>query len=146
HFTAMIWQGAKSIGCMSNHHHLKACRYKAQDFLSCNTPNFGGDPSFVKNVYPRVKSFAQCKAEVQNCGLPVFGGRDGLDAITGLAASAGGIPGFHLASMSVGLPLMAVVGASLVGLLFFKLRRHQPQGSSAAALSLTSGDRDLELE
>ena len=70
----------------------------------------------------------------------------GLDAITGLAASAGGIrfPSCEHVSRT------AFDGSgwslTLVGLLFFKLRRHQPQGSSAAALSLTSGDRDLELE
>jgi hypothetical protein len=71
HFTAMIWDGGKEIGCVLNNNNIAACRYKGDDFKSCQTPNFGGDPSYVQNVFAPMKTFEECKAEVAACGLPV---------------------------------------------------------------------------
>jgi hypothetical protein len=71
HFTAMIWDGDKEIGCVANSHNLAACRYKGANFASCQTPNYGGSASYVQNVFANVKSFSTCKAAVAACGLPV---------------------------------------------------------------------------
>jgi hypothetical protein len=87
HFTAMLWNGAKEIGCLGNAHNLFACRYKAGDFASCNTPNYGGDTSYPLNIFERVTSYSDCVAAVRDCGLtpeePT--GREALAATTGLS-------------------------------------------------------------
>merc|ERR1719253_2128106 len=41
HFTSLIWQGSERIGCFTNSAGLGGCRYKAHDYQSCRTPNFG---------------------------------------------------------------------------------------------------------
>ena len=45
HFSAMIWKGAKKLGC-GNYASSKiwVCRYKAGDTLSGDTPNMAGAP------------------------------------------------------------------------------------------------------
>ena len=65
HFTAMIWKGVKTIGCTSNAHGLKGCRYKGTDTLDCATPNMQG--CYTKNVPKAKKSFGTCKKLVQKC-------------------------------------------------------------------------------
>eukprot|EP00930_Biecheleria_cincta_P080540 TRINITY_DN6887_c0_g1_i1.p1 TRINITY_DN6887_c0_g1~~TRINITY_DN6887_c0_g1_i1.p1 ORF type:complete len:389 (-),score=83.35 TRINITY_DN6887_c0_g1_i1:296-1396(-) len=81
HFTAMIWNGDKTIGCFKNQYNLLGCRYKSLDFLSCNTPNYGGDASYPLNVFPKVKDFHTCLAEVKKCGLPEPKGASALASI-----------------------------------------------------------------
>jgi hypothetical protein len=83
HFTAMTWNGAKDIGCFNNSYNLWGCRYKALDYKSCNTPNYGGDTSYPSNVYPRKNTFKDCLAKVKKCGLPTPSGADKVDATTG---------------------------------------------------------------
>lgn len=65
HFTAMVWAGVKEIGCTSNSHGLKACRYKGSDSLDCSTPNMGG--CYDANVPALKQSFSTCKAKVEQC-------------------------------------------------------------------------------
>lgn len=71
HFTTLIWQGGQTIGCFRNAVGLGGCRYKAHDFKSCHTPNFGFEKDWTHNVFPRVKSFQECRQEVAACGLPL---------------------------------------------------------------------------
>lgn len=90
HFTTLIWQGGKTIGCFKNGVGLGGCRYKAHDFRSCHTPNFGFKEDWTHNVYPRKRSFQECKQEVARCGLPFpeptcIGT---LDSISGLITNA----------------------------------------------------------
>lgn len=64
HFTAMIWKGAKEIGCATNKHGtVTICRYKAGDTFSLDTPNVndhsGGN--YKNHVFPRSKNEEQCK-------------------------------------------------------------------------------------
>jgi hypothetical protein len=86
HFTAMIWNGVREIGCFANTYNLAACRYKGEDFKSCNTPNYGGQEGNVQNVFKRVKTFDECKAAVTACGLDAGGATHmgSLDGTTGL--------------------------------------------------------------
>ena len=46
HFSAMVWKGAKKLGC-GNFASTKiwVCRYKAGDTLSADTPNMAGAPA-----------------------------------------------------------------------------------------------------
>merc|ERR1712100_928201 len=41
HFTALIWDGVKEIGCHANNHGLRACQYRGGDTKDCTTPNMG---------------------------------------------------------------------------------------------------------
>jgi hypothetical protein len=72
HFTAMSWNGDKEIGCAFAQGGLIACRYKAQDFASCETPNYGGDASYPQNIFPKVKDFSECVDAVKACGFSGF--------------------------------------------------------------------------
>jgi len=65
HFTALIWDGVKEIGCHANQHRLVACQYKGGDKKGCTTPNMGG--SFKTNVFSAVKTKAECEAIVEKC-------------------------------------------------------------------------------
>jgi hypothetical protein len=67
HFTAMIWQGAKTIGCSSNKMGIAACRYKAADYASCKTPNYGGHADYKHNIYAAKVSKKTCEAKVKAC-------------------------------------------------------------------------------
>lgn len=58
HFTALIWKGAKSLGCGSSSQNLHVCRYKGDDAKNCNTPNMGG--CYTANVNAATKTEAQC--------------------------------------------------------------------------------------
>jgi hypothetical protein len=83
HFTAMSWNGAKDIGCFNNKYNLWGCRYKALDYKSCNTPNYGSDEDWAHNVYPRKNTFKDCLAKVKKCGLPAPKGSEAVDSTTG---------------------------------------------------------------
>jgi hypothetical protein len=50
HFTAMVWKGAKKLGCGEfSSTKLWVCRYKAGDTASGDTPNMqGAHPTFAK--------------------------------------------------------------------------------------------------
>lgn len=65
HLTAMIWAGVQKIGCSSNEHGVKGCRYKAGDSLSCDTPNMQG--CFDKQVPKASRKFSTCKTQVEEC-------------------------------------------------------------------------------
>jgi hypothetical protein len=65
HFTAMIWAGVKEIGCASNSHGVKGCRYKAGDKLSSDTPNMQG--SYTANVFAPKVAYETCKANIESC-------------------------------------------------------------------------------
>eukprot|EP00933_Yihiella_yeosuensis_P083565 TRINITY_DN9780_c0_g1_i1.p1 TRINITY_DN9780_c0_g1~~TRINITY_DN9780_c0_g1_i1.p1 ORF type:complete len:150 (-),score=35.34 TRINITY_DN9780_c0_g1_i1:439-888(-) len=76
HFTALIWKGSKGVGCWENKRcGLLACRY-------ANSPNMRG--RYYANVPKRVRSFSQCKARIQQCGLPVTQ-FTGVSSVIGLA-------------------------------------------------------------
>jgi len=65
HFTAMVWKGAQELGCTSNSHGLKGCRYKGGDSKTCATPNMGG--CFNGQVPEAKKSFQTCGRLVKQC-------------------------------------------------------------------------------
>lgn len=65
HFTAMIWKGAKEMGCGQAEvqgRMMYVCRYRAGDRKSGDTPNMGG--YYNQNVPDRVKTEAECRAKV----------------------------------------------------------------------------------
>jgi len=62
HFTALIWKGAKELGCgiaKSGGSPFYVCRYKGDDTKNMNTPNMGG--GYTANVLSKTKTEAQCK-------------------------------------------------------------------------------------
>merc|ERR1719264_1425608 len=62
HFTAMIWAGAKTIGCaFSDDGTQIICRYKGGDTLGPDTPNFRPVENYVKNVPHRIKTETECQ-------------------------------------------------------------------------------------
>jgi len=93
HFTAMIWNGVREIGCFTNTYNLAACRYKGEDFKSCNTPNYGGhSEGNMHNVFAQVKTYSECKAAVEACGLAVGDApHSDIDPTTGLWVDNGNI-------------------------------------------------------
>jgi len=75
HFTALIWDGVKEIGCTANHHGLRACQYRGGDSKDCTTPNMGGH--YETNVFKAVFSEAECKKRVEECKRSNGGGGSG---------------------------------------------------------------------
>uniref|UniRef100_A0A7S1FGJ6 SCP domain-containing protein n=1 Tax=Noctiluca scintillans TaxID=2966 RepID=A0A7S1FGJ6_NOCSC len=71
HFTVMVWQGASEIGCFTNTHGILGCRYKGPDYITCRTPNYGEQVDFEHNVFPRVKTYEECRQAVETCGFAV---------------------------------------------------------------------------
>lgn len=65
HFTALIWDGVREIGCHSNKHRLVACQYRAGDRLGSDTPNMMGH--YRGNVFSNVKSRSQCEKILKKC-------------------------------------------------------------------------------
>jgi hypothetical protein len=65
HFTALIWNGVKEIGCHANHHGLRACQYRGGDSKDCTTPNMGGH--YGTNVFKPVYSQSECEKRVKQC-------------------------------------------------------------------------------
>jgi len=65
HFTALIWDGVKEIGCHANHHGLRACQYRGGDSKDCTTPNMGGH--YETNVFGPVKSKSECEKILADC-------------------------------------------------------------------------------
>merc|ERR1719181_2088575 len=65
HFTAMNWAGVKEIGCTSNSHGLKGCRYKGNDHADCTTPNMQG--CYTEQVPAATKSFSECSQLILDC-------------------------------------------------------------------------------
>jgi len=61
----MIWAGVQKIGCSSNSHGVKGCRYKAGDSKGCDTPNMFG--CYDENVPEPSLSFSVCKEHVEAC-------------------------------------------------------------------------------
>jgi len=72
HFTALIWNGVREIGCTRNRFNIVACRYKGSDRLDCTTPNMGG--SYNTNVFSPVKSRAECEELLRRCKAGDGGG------------------------------------------------------------------------
>jgi len=134
HFTAMMWQGATEIGCLSNPYNIVACRYKGADKLGCSTPNFGDASSYAQNVYPRVKTYTECKAAVEACGLTVEAPLNdpSVDGTTGLYednmhAASNTLPTYILPGMIVLVAAAAAVGGVM------RFRRHSAAQASASA-------------
>merc|ERR1719329_1459591 len=51
HFTAMVWKGARTMGCaISNNGQYSGCRWKAGDRLSADTPNMAMPGLYEQNV------------------------------------------------------------------------------------------------
>lgn len=51
HFTAMVWKGAKTMGCaISADGNYAGCRWKAGDTLSADTPNMAMPGLYEANV------------------------------------------------------------------------------------------------
>jgi len=68
HFTALVWKGAKEIGCSLNKvNTLLLCRYKGADKLSPSTPNIQNH--FAKHVKSMVKTPEECKGVVKGSPL-----------------------------------------------------------------------------
>lgn len=96
HFTAMIWAGVKEIGCSSNKHGVKGCRYKGNDHADCTTPNMGG--CYDDSLPEAKKSLESCKAKVSEC----FGG----------AALPSGVEAFSLEDLDTAAPGSALQAAA----------------------------------
>merc|ERR1719460_1976987 len=67
HFTSMSWKGVKEIGCAYGKDGLIACRYKAGDELSADTPNMAG--GYKDNVLAKKNKYSDCVATVAKCGF-----------------------------------------------------------------------------
>jgi len=65
HFTALIWDGVKEIGCHANNHGLRACQYRGGDTKDCTTPNMGGN--YEKNVFKAIRSRSDCEEKLRQC-------------------------------------------------------------------------------
>merc|ERR1719171_1659413 len=65
HFTALIWDNAKEIGCHANKHGLRACQYKGADEFDCTTPN--NMRFYEQNVFGPVFSRAECEEKLKQC-------------------------------------------------------------------------------
>lgn len=67
HFTALVWKGAKELGCghatANGNYQYYVCRYAAGPSLSGDTPNMMGH--YVANVGVLVKDEATCRAELR---------------------------------------------------------------------------------
>jgi len=62
HFTAMIWKGAKTMGCgtaRKGSETMMVCRYRAGPKLGSDTPNFTTDSP--ANVGQQVKTLKECQ-------------------------------------------------------------------------------------
>jgi len=102
HFTALIWDGVKSIGCALNEHGLGFCRYKAQDYKGCFTPNMGG--GYETNVYQAgSRTETECKALAEACAA---GATEGTADTSGDGATVAGAP-----QMGMVLAVTAVLAA-----------------------------------
>jgi hypothetical protein len=75
HFTAMIWDGIKELGCYANPHGIRACQYKGGDSLGCSSANMVNN--YKKNVFKAVHSMDHCKREVEQCKQGAGGGGGG---------------------------------------------------------------------
>lgn len=66
HFTAMIWNTVKEIGCSLNSGgKIALCRYKAGDSLSLDTPNMNrAAGNYVNHVLPKMMSKSDCEKHV----------------------------------------------------------------------------------
>merc|ERR1719171_3440041 len=65
HFTALIWDGAKEIGCHANEHGLRACQYRGGDTFDCETPN--NSRFYTKAVFKNVFSREECEEKLKQC-------------------------------------------------------------------------------
>lgn len=64
HFTALVWRGAKKVGCAFSEQTSPQniiCRYKAGDTLSNDIPNMNKDKGeYPKHVFPQSKKLEEC--------------------------------------------------------------------------------------
>jgi hypothetical protein len=65
HFTALIWDGAKEIGCHANEHGLRACQYRGGDTFDCETPN--NSRFYTSAVFKNVFSREECEKKLKKC-------------------------------------------------------------------------------
>uniref|UniRef100_A0A7S4RVR6 SCP domain-containing protein n=1 Tax=Alexandrium monilatum TaxID=311494 RepID=A0A7S4RVR6_9DINO len=154
HFTAMIWAGVSKIGCNSNSHGLKGCRYKGADVRDCTVPNMGG--CYNKMLPAAKKSLAACKAKVKECfggkALPAHIEAFGLEDLDlGAASNSPGAHFRHSRAAVVGATAAALSGLGLLFALAWRSGRHRntpcPKETEAAALFLRAeGPAALEEE
>merc|ERR1719401_1654494 len=81
HFTAMIWKGAKELGCAfsnSDGPTVIICRYKAGDQLDLSTPNMNKPDNYPPNVLVRISNEDNCSTSCSGGG----GGGSGADSTT----------------------------------------------------------------
>jgi hypothetical protein len=119
HFTALIWNGDKQIGCAFGQDGLVACRYKAQDFKSCETPNYGGKESYPANIFPKVKDFSACVDAVKACGFAdtfTTAPHATLDAVLGYSATKAEIGAELESELEGAVETVEQVGRSPIGL------------------------------
>merc|ERR1711971_709520 len=75
HFTAMIWEGVKEIGCAfsdSSGPTVVICRYKSGDSLSLDTPNMNHPDNYPNHVHPRSKTECECEGHDHGHETEVF--------------------------------------------------------------------------
>jgi pathogenesis-related protein 1 len=76
HFTALIWEGVKEIGCAfsdSTAPTVVICRYKAGDSLSLDTPNMNHPDNYPNHVHPQMKEEGECEGvEVPAAASEIF--------------------------------------------------------------------------
>eukprot|EP00929_Paragymnodinium_shiwhaense_P089035 TRINITY_DN4929_c0_g1_i1.p1 TRINITY_DN4929_c0_g1~~TRINITY_DN4929_c0_g1_i1.p1 ORF type:complete len:759 (-),score=224.82 TRINITY_DN4929_c0_g1_i1:58-2334(-) len=85
HFTALVWNGVKEIGCASqkgsNGAWYYVCRYTSGPKLSYDTPNMGG--GYQTNVHAKVKNESECATAAASKAAPASetaGGEKPADA------------------------------------------------------------------
>mmetsp|Transcript_41557 Transcript_41557/g.88115 ORF Transcript_41557/g.88115 Transcript_41557/m.88115 type:complete len:334 (+) Transcript_41557:83-1084(+) len=100
-FAVLAWNGGQELGCAHGKDTLMACRFKGPDFKSCNTPAYGSPDQFPqhydRNVYERVRTLKECRALIEECGLPLqnrtYEGISDCDGLVTRGASRECVPG-----------------------------------------------------
>jgi len=96
HFTALVWVGAKELGCAKNTNNIYICRYKAGDTLSIDTPNMNkARGNYKPNVLAKVSNTAACDSGGSTSGGGTSGG-----STSGGGTSGGSTSGNSVASAS----------------------------------------------
>lgn len=66
HFTALVWKGAKEIGCgcvtATDGSQMSICRYKAGDNIDMEVPNMQKPDNFPNHVFPLKERTAAASA------------------------------------------------------------------------------------
>lgn len=101
HFTALIWKGAKELGC-GKVDTSYVCNYRGDDILDCNTPNMRG--CFTENVPKRDET--RTKEDCTLLATQAFVEDDESSDVNDAFRASIGLTGFVLAACLV-LSLLA---------------------------------------